>query len=690
MTGDGQAARNTNMARASRDVRQEVERLRREIEHHNYRYYVLDDPLVSDAEYDTLFRRLEQLEAEHPELASPDSPTQRVGAMPLEKFETVRHRHPMLSLNNIATREEMAEFDARIRKFLNLERVEYVGEPKIDGVAVELVYEDGVLTTGSTRGDGVVGENVTPNIRTIRSVPLRLQRGSEPVPELLEVRGEVYLPIEAFRRLNREREEAGQPVFANPRNAAAGSLKQLDPRVTASRPLALVCHGVGEVRGVKLSRHWEALEAFQGWGLRPVPRTQLLDSLDAAGAFYAELERERDSLPYEIDGIVVKVNDVGLQRRLGEISRAPRWAVAWKFKPRQATTRIVNIVPSVGRTGVLTPVAELEPVQVGGVTVRNASLHNMDEIERKDVRIGDTVLLERAGDVIPYVVKVVTEHRTGHEKRFRMPSTCPVCGAKVERAEGEVAYRCIGLDCPAKLKQQLRFFGARGHGRRGSRREARRAARGPRSRARRRRPLRARRRNARLARAHGKEVRREPACAARAQQADDAAAAAGRPRHPPGGRGDGPGARGALRDPRAADGRLRDGAPGGARRRSGGRGEHPGLLHGAPEPQGHPEAPRRRRPTRRGHAPQGTTCGKEVRADRKPRIDDAARGAAPDRGARRTAPGERQQGDRLRGRRRRSRLQAQKGQDARSPDARGEGAPEAPRRLMAVRAHLLI
>ena len=450
------------MARASRDVRQEVERLRREIEHHNYRYYVLDDPLVSDAEYDTLFRRLEQLEAEHPELASPDSPTQRVGAMPLEKFETVRHRHPMLSLNNIATREEMAEFDARIRKFLNLERVEYVGEPKIDGVAVELVYEDGVLTTGSTRGDGVVGENVTPNIRTIRSVPLRLQRGPTPVPELLEVRGEVFLPIEAFRRVNREREEAGQPVFANPRNAAAGSLRQKDPRVTASRPLALVCHGVGEVRGVKLSRHWEALEAFQGWGLRPVPRTQVLDSLDAAGAFYAELERERDSLPYEIDGIVVKVNDVGLQRRLGEISRAPRWAVAWKFKPRQATTRIVNILPSVGRTGVLTPVAELEPVQVGGVTVRNASLHNMDEVERKDVRIGDTVLLERAGDVIPYVVKVVTERRKGREERFRMPAACPVCGAKVVRAEGEVAYRCIGLACPAKLKQQLRFFGARG------------------------------------------------------------------------------------------------------------------------------------------------------------------------------------------------------------------------------------
>src|SRR5881296_1181535 len=452
------------MARAETkaDVREEVAHLRREIERHNHRYYVLDDPEISDAEYDALFRRLQALEEAHPELRTPDSPTQRVGAAPLAEFATVRHRQPMLSLQNVTTPEEMAAFDERVRKFLGRERIQYVAEPKIDGVAVELVYEKGVLTVGSTRGDGTVGENVTPNIRTIRSVPLHLRSEARKPPELLEVRGEVYLPIEAFRRLNREREEAGQPVFANPRNAAAGSLKQLDPRVTASRPLALVCHGVGEVRGVKLSRHWEALEAFQGWGLRPVPRTQVLDSLDAAGAFYAELERERDSLPYEIDGIVVKVNDVGLQRRLGEISRAPRWAVAWKFKPRQATTRIVNILPSVGRTGVLTPVAELEPVQVGGVTVRNASLHNVDEVERKDVRIGDTVLLERAGDVIPYVVKVVTERRTGGEKRFRMPPRCPVCGAKVVRAEGEVAYRCIGLACAAKLKQQLRFFGARG------------------------------------------------------------------------------------------------------------------------------------------------------------------------------------------------------------------------------------
>jgi DNA ligase (NAD+) len=445
--------------RAGREIRAEVERLRREIEHHNYRYHVVDDPEVSDAEYDGLFRRLEALEAAHPELASPDSPTQRVGAAPLEKFAVARHRQPMLSLANVTTPEELAEFDARVRRFLGRERVEYVGEPKIDGVAVELVYEDGALTTGSTRGDGTVGEDVTPNIRTIRSVPLRL-RGKR-IPERLEVRGEVFLPLEAFRRVNREREEAGLPLFANPRNSAAGSLKQLDPRITASRPLDFVCHGTGEIHGARFATHWETLQGLAQLGLRPVPQSRVVESLDGVVALFAELEGARDDLPFEIDGLVVKVNDLDLQRRLGEISRSPRWAVAYKFKPRQATTRIVNILPSVGRTGVLTPVAELEPVAVGGVTVRNASLHNMDEIARKDVRIGDTVLLERAGDVIPYVVKVITERRTGEERAFHMPDRCPVCGAEVVRPEGEVAYRCIGLSCPAKLKQSVRFFGAR-------------------------------------------------------------------------------------------------------------------------------------------------------------------------------------------------------------------------------------
>jgi DNA ligase (NAD+) len=447
--------------RAGRQPRAEAERLRREIEHHNRRYYVLDDPEISDAEYDTLFRRLEALEAAHPDVRTPDSPTQRVGAAPLEKFAVARHRQPMLSLANVTTRDELLEFDARIRRFLGRERVEYVGEPKIDGVAVELVYEKGALVTGATRGDGTVGEDVTPNIRTVRSVPLRLHADGGTVPELLEVRGEVFLPLEPFRRLNREREEAGLPVFANPRNSAAGSLKQLDPRITAARPLDLVCHGTGEIRGARYATHWDTLQGLARLGLRPVPRSRVVDSLDGVVALFEELEAVRDDLPFEIDGLVVKVNDLDLQRRLGEISRSPRWAVAYKFKPRQATTRVLNILASVGRTGVLTPVAELEPVAVGGVTVRNASLHNMDEVERKDVRIGDAVLIERAGDVIPYVVKVVTERRTAHVRKFHMPAHCPVCGADVVRGEDEVAYRCIGLSCPAKLKQSVRFFGAR-------------------------------------------------------------------------------------------------------------------------------------------------------------------------------------------------------------------------------------
>src|SRR5690349_15305237 len=295
---------------ASGSARKEIARLRAEIERHNHRYYVLDDPLVSDVEYDTMFRRLQELEEAHPDLRTPDSPTQRVGAAPLERFGTVRHRHQMLSLQNVTTREEMAAFDERIRRFLGLERIEYVGEPKIDGIAVELVYQDGALTVGSTRGDGVVGEDVTANIRTIRNVPLRSRAEKGNVPPLLEVRGEVYLPIDAFRKLNREREEAGLPVFANPRNAAAGSLKQLDPRITASRALAFVCHGTGETRGLAAATHWDTLQALAALGIRPVPMSRTLATLDDVVAFFAELEGERDGLGYEIDGLVVKVNDL--------------------------------------------------------------------------------------------------------------------------------------------------------------------------------------------------------------------------------------------------------------------------------------------------------------------------------------------------------------------------------------------
>jgi DNA ligase (NAD+) len=450
------------MPRPSRDVRQDAAELRRALAHHDYRYHVLDDPEISDAEYDALFRRLQALEAAHPDLVTPDSPTQRVGAAPQSGFATVRHGQQMLSLSNVTTREEMEEFDARVRRLLGRDRVDYVVEPKIDGVAVELVYENGTLTVGSTRGDGIVGENVTANLRTIRSVPLRLRADGRPFPAHLEVRGEVYLPVAAFRALNREREEAGQPVFANPRNSAAGSLKQLDTRVTAARPLALACHGVGAVQGVGVGTHHELLRAFADWGLRPPPHHRLARTLDEVADAFAALEVERDDLPFEVDGLVVKVDDLELQRLLGQVSRSPRWAVAWKFKPRQATTTILRIAPSVGRTGVLTPVAELEPVAVGGVTVRNVSLHNMDEVERKDVRVGDTVLLERAGDVIPYVVRVLAEQRTGREKAFRMPPRCPVCGADVVRQEDEVAYRCLNVSCPARLKQAVRFFGSRG------------------------------------------------------------------------------------------------------------------------------------------------------------------------------------------------------------------------------------
>ena len=449
---------------ADSKVKAEVERLRRELTLHNYRYYVLDDPLISDAEYDRLFRRLVELETQHPELRDPHSPTQRVGAPPLTQFAPVRHSLPMLSLANVTSREEMQEFHARIQRFLkSSEPIEYVGEPKIDGVAIELVYEQGNLVVGSTRGDGVTGEDITQNLKTVRSIPLTLlPQGSYPIPARLEVRGEVFLPREAFRQLNRERAAAGEPLFANPRNAAAGSLKQLDSTVTAKRPLDLFCHGLGRVEGVSFATHWEFTEALKGWGLKPVPHRRVCRNLDEVFALFDTLEKQRDNLPYEIDGVVVKVNSFALQRQLGEISRSPRWAVAYKFPARQATTRILRIEPQVGRTGILTPVAELEPVHIGGVTVKSASLHNMDEIARKDIRIGDTVIVERAGDVIPYVVKVITEKRTGHEKKFTMPTQCPVCGAAVEREEGEAAYRCTGLACPAKLKESLKFFGSRG------------------------------------------------------------------------------------------------------------------------------------------------------------------------------------------------------------------------------------
>jgi DNA ligase (NAD+) len=441
----------------------EILELRDQIEKHNFQYHVLDDPLISDADYDQLFRRLADLEKAYPELRSPDSPTQKVGAPPLGKFTTVQHTLPMLSLNNATAPEEMAEFEARIQRFIkSSEPIEYVVEPKIDGVAVELIYESGRFTVGSTRGDGIRGEDITLNLKTIRSIPLALRPGKRDLPQRLEVRGEVFLSRKAFQLMNREREEEGAPVFANPRNATAGSLKQLDSTITAKRPLDIFCHGSGIISGVQFATHLEFLHAIKDWGLKPVPFTKVCRSLNEILTYQSEMETRRDELAYEIDGLVVKVNSTELQRRLGEIARSPRWAIAYKFKARQATTRILDIQPQVGRTGTLTPVASLEPVPIGGVTVKSASLHNMDEIERKDIRVGDTVVVERAGDVIPYVVQVLPERRTGEERRFIMPDRCPVCGAAVYREEGEAAYRCIGISCPAKLKESLKFFASRG------------------------------------------------------------------------------------------------------------------------------------------------------------------------------------------------------------------------------------
>ncbi len=441
-------------------IKKRIEKLREEIEYHNYRYYILDQPEISDAQYDRLMRELEQLEEEYPELRSPHSPTQRVGASPLEAFEIVRHTLPMLSLANAFDENEAREFDKRVKKFLgSSEDVVYVAEPKLDGLAVELVYERGIFTIGSTRGDGINGENITQNLRTIRTIPLQLIRREIPVPERLEVRGEVIMQIEKFKALNRRREETGEPPFANPRNAAAGSVRQLDPRVTRERPLEIYCYGIGEVRGKEFKTQYEILQTLPKWGLRTNPHIRRCRNIEEVFDYYHEMKEKREKLPYEIDGIVIKVDRIDLQTRLGEISRSPRWALAFKFPPKQEMTKILDIIVQVGRTGALTPVALMEPVRIGGVEVSRATLHNQDEIDRLDVRIGDTVLIQRAGDVIPEVIQVVTSKRTGKEKKFQMPSTCPVCGAHVVREEA--IYRCIGLDCPAQLKGRIKHFASK-------------------------------------------------------------------------------------------------------------------------------------------------------------------------------------------------------------------------------------
>ncbi|MBU4198761.1 MAG: NAD-dependent DNA ligase LigA [Verrucomicrobia bacterium] len=444
-----------------KEAQRRVNALRETLERHNHLYYVANTPEIPDREYDRLYQELEKLEAQYPELVMPDSPTRRVGGAPLEEFRQVRHRVPMMSLANTYSREELTAFDERIRKILSGASFTYVLEPKIDGVAISLRYEQGRLVCGSTRGDGRVGDNITENLRTIRSIPLRLRTEKAP-PAVLEVRGEVFMTREGFIAINREREEAGQETFANPRNAAAGSLKQLDSRVVARRPLDVILYGVGEMDGIEFKTHCELIAALRAFGLKIPPRSWTCKSMPEALGALDELKGMRHDFPFDMDGGVIKVNERSLYDVLGATAKSPRWAVAFKYEPERAETRLNAITVQVGRTGVLTPVAELEAVFLAGSTINRATLHNVDEIQRKDIRIGDRVYLEKAGDVIPAVVGVNIATRTGKERVFGMPSQCPVCGQEVTRQEGEVAYRCENLQCPAQLKRWLRHFAARG------------------------------------------------------------------------------------------------------------------------------------------------------------------------------------------------------------------------------------
>nr|MBC8246339.1 NAD-dependent DNA ligase LigA [Deltaproteobacteria bacterium] len=443
-----------------------VEKLRRELHRHNYRYHVLDDPEVSDAEYDRMMKALQRLEAAYPELEDPNSPTIRIGAPPLPKFDAFAHSVPMLSLDNGFTDKDITDFDVRVKRFLGSEdEVLYTAEPKLDGIAVELVYENGMLITAATRGDGFTGEVITANVKTIATVPLVLRKESHshnPVPALLEVRGEVFMGKENFKRLNELRLSENQPPFANPRNAAAGSLRQLDSRITANRPLDIFVYGIGNVTDIVFNSQWDLLCNLKSYGFRINPLIRHGIVIQDAIDYFQELNEIRHQLPYDIDGMVIKVDSIEFQETLGVKTRSPRWAIAYKFQAEQETTQLESIEVQVGRTGTLTPVAHLKPVNVGGVVVSRATLHNEDEIEKKDIRIGDTVLIQRAGDVIPEVVKVILTKRTGEEQVFKMPGNCPVCCSQVIRVEGEVAIRCVNTGCSAQTKERIKHFASKG------------------------------------------------------------------------------------------------------------------------------------------------------------------------------------------------------------------------------------
>jgi DNA ligase (NAD+) len=444
------------------DAATRIQELRRQLEYHNWRYYVLDDPVITDSEYDRLLRELDSLEMAHPEYYAPDSPTQRVGGAVRGEFGAVVHRVPLFSLANAFSVDELLGFDRRVREVAGLSEVEYVVELKIDGLAVSLTYDQGRFTQGATRGDGVTGEDISANLRTVRSLPLRLRQEERSALPLLEVRGEVFMPQSAFLRLNAKREEEGEAPFANPRNAAAGSLRQLDPKVTADRALDSFAYGLGAAEHGQFSTHWEVLQALKDWGFKVNPYIKLVQGIAPAVEYCLAWQDQRLDLAYPIDGLVVKVNDLSLQRALGSTAKSPRWAVAYKFPAEQAETILKEIVVTVGRTGVLTPTAVFDPpVQLAGTTVSRAVLHNEDIIRARDIRIGDTVQVEKAGEIIPEVIGSVPERRTGQERLFTMPAQCPACGAEVIKLPGEVAWRCPNVSCPARLRESLLHFGSR-------------------------------------------------------------------------------------------------------------------------------------------------------------------------------------------------------------------------------------
>ena len=441
------------------NVTEIIKSLRERINDHNYQYYVLDNPIISDSEYDKLFKELESLEKQNPDFIIPESPTQRIGAKPIESFGTVTHRVTMMSLANAMSSDELNAFDERLKRKLNAtENIEYVVEPKLDGLAVELIYENGIFVNGSTRGDGNTGEDITSNLKTIKAIPLILRNDIISIPDLLEVKGEVFIRKEDFEILNSKRLQSDQQPFANARNAAAGSLRQLDPNITSKRSLSIYCYQAGIMDGINLNTHSEFLQCLKNWGLPVNPEVKIVKGIKNAIDFHKQLETKRNEFPYEIDGSVIKVNSLSLRDELGVRSRSPRWAIAGKFKAQQVTTIINGIFASVGRTGAVTPVARLEPVEVGGVTVTNATLHNQDEIDRKDIRIGDTVIIERSGDVIPKVIKVVQEKRTKDVKVYHLPNNCPECNSELNRPENEVVFRCLNYSCPAKVKGIIKHF----------------------------------------------------------------------------------------------------------------------------------------------------------------------------------------------------------------------------------------